>query len=191
MLVRPSELPAGEWMEFRNSSYFIKNNVDLPSPEDVRQQGAREDEGPVCRGEDRPRAVVFKELGLLAKYGTEITIAEAQCLWFFNRHLKNKVPTPELFVWRHDDNQVFIYMQLVQGDTLEQRWPSLSTEERRSICRELKGFVETWRGLQQETQPYFIGKATWDPLGYPSCLLTTARPHRRPRSRRHHLQRCR
>jgi len=156
MFVRPVDLPSGECRDFRDSSFFSRNAVDLPTPAQVRQRHVRVDEKLVSAS--RPRPVVFQELGLLVKYGSEITIAEAQCLWFFNRHMKGRVPTPELYGWRCDGEETFIYMELVRGDTLEERWPSLCDEERRSICRELKGCVDAWRGLRQETEPYFVGK---------------------------------
>jgi hypothetical protein len=140
-------------MLLHDSSYFNRN-TSLPPPHEVRQRSVR------IYGEDvdtfRPPPVRFEDLGLLVKYGSEITIAEAQCLWYFNRFMKDQVPTPELFGWCVDDDQTFIYMQLVPGDTLEERWPSLNAGERTSICEQLRECVEAWRGLRQETEPYIV-----------------------------------
>lgn len=156
MLVRVAEIPRGDSIDIRGSSFFKSGGRDLPSPTEVREEGIRVN-ARLARS-SRPPPVVLKEQGLLVKYGPEITIAEAQCLWFFNRHMRGKVPTPELFGWRRDGAETFIYMELVQGQTLEERWPSLDDEERKLICREMKECVKAWRGLRQETEPYYIGK---------------------------------
>ncbi|KAK3945943.1 hypothetical protein QBC46DRAFT_370384 [Diplogelasinospora grovesii] len=154
-VVRVAELPSGENVVFHDSSFFKNNAGDLPSPEEVRQKDV-EINGTNPRG-DRPPPVRFEERGLVVKYGSYITVAEAQCLWYFNRHMKDEVPTPELFGWRRDGGETFIYMQLIRGDTLEEAWPSLSEEERRTICEQLRGYVEAWRELRQESEPYYIG----------------------------------
>lgn len=156
MLVRLAELPTGDSIDFVDSSFFLnKTEARLPSPDEVRQQAVQA--GRRLQTQRSP-PVVFEEQGLLVKYGSEITIAEGQCLRFFKKHMKIRVPTPELYGWRVDGDQTFLYMELVHGNTLEDRWPSLSGDERTSICRELKTMVESWRGLQQESNPFFIGR---------------------------------
>ena len=67
---------------------------------------------------------------LIVKFGFEVSIAEGQCLWALRRLLRDHVPVPEVYGWRQDGEQVFIYMELVAGVTLEERWESLSSEER-------------------------------------------------------------
>jgi hypothetical protein len=164
MLVQRADLPTGESRDFRDTKFFTNGNTALPSPEDVCRAGVKIDDARVSAS--RPRPVVFRDLGLLVKFGSEITIAEAQCLWFFNRHMKDKVPTPELFGWRTHGHQVFIYMELIQGDTLKERWAGLSAGDRDAILQELRACVNAWRRLGQEKEPYFIGRL---------CPCTSAR----------------
>lgn len=139
MLVRLADLPTGEWADFLDSTFFARGHAELPPPEQVRQHGVNIEDFSVSTS--RPRPVVFQDLNLLVKYGSEITIAEAQCLWCLNRHMKGKVPTPELYGWRTDGDEIFIYMELIHEDTLKQRWPSLSDGDRESILQELRACV--------------------------------------------------
>lgn len=60
---------------------------------------------------------------------------------------------PEVYGWRvierkGDIPEVFIYMQLVQGLTLEQQWPKLSTTNKETICSDLRVKVSCLRNLQ-------------------------------------------
>lgn len=57
-----------------------------------------------------------------------------------------------------DGDQVFIYMSLIQGTTLEQRWGALNEEEREAICKELNGMVKAWRSLGQPGQVLYVGE---------------------------------
>lgn len=150
------QLPSDDNQVLRDSSFFKDNPVDLPSPEEVRQKD-RELHGD-CHPMSRRPPIPFEELGLIVKYGFEITIAEAQCLWYFNKHMKDQVPTPELFGWCRAGGQTYIYMQLVRGQTMEEAWPSLSEQEKTLICEQLRGYAASWQALCQESEPYYIGE---------------------------------
>jgi hypothetical protein len=67
-------------------------------------------------------------------------VDEGQCLWALRRTLP-ELPIPEVYGWTHDGDQVFIYMELVQGATLEQRWESLDLAEREGVCGQLRGML--------------------------------------------------
>ncbi|KAJ9129646.1 hypothetical protein NKR19_g10263 [Coniochaeta hoffmannii] len=154
-VVRIAELPSEDTLTIRESCFFKNNQVDLLTPDEVRRKDRE------LNGDFRPRSyrlpVTFEELGLIVKYGFDITVAEAQCLWYFNKHMKGEVPTPELFGWCVDDGQTFIFMELIPGQTLEEAWPSLSEEHRLSVCEQLRKCVEAWRALRQESEPYYVG----------------------------------
>lgn len=81
----------------------------------------------------RPRPVIMEHLNLLVKFGPRVTIAEAQCLWLIRMTLGDRVPVPEVYGWRVDGNEVFIYMQLVQGVMLKDRWGT-SKRRREDKC---------------------------------------------------------
>lgn len=173
-----------------DSSFFRENARDLPSPEEIRRK-AIQSNGTYARS-SRPPPVSFEDLGLIVKYGSEITVAEAQCLWYFNRYMKDRVPTPELFGWCCDKGETFIYMQLIRGETLEEAWPSITEEEGTAICLQLRSYVEAWRELRQESEPYYIGEhIATKHLTTLLQQLTPKRSHRATGRRRHHLQRRR
>ncbi|KAI4591919.1 hypothetical protein KJ359_012105 [Pestalotiopsis sp. 9143b] len=154
--IMTQELPTGENRIFTESTSFKKDQGDLPSPDQIRQRDI-ETNGIRARCE-RPPVVVFKEQKLVVKYGSFITTAEAQCLWYFNRYMKDHVPTPELYGWCQDAGETFIYMELISGETLKEAWPSMTEEEQDIVCRELRECVAAWRRLRQEKEPYYIGK---------------------------------
>ncbi|RMJ24444.1 Phosphotransferase enzyme family [Aspergillus sp. HF37] len=85
-------------------------------------------------------------------------IREAETQNMVYKQLKGKVPVPEVFGWTEDGGQVFIYMSLIGGEPLEQRWGALNDEEREAVCKELNGMVKAWRSLEQPDQDLYVGK---------------------------------
>ena len=122
-------LPSDSLVVFKESTYFSKNgpNSSLPSPAIVRATQK-------ARHLSRSMTVRFEDLKLVVKYGREITIAEALCLWTIRRLLPDQVPVPEVYGWCEEGGEVFIYMELVKGVTLENRWESLLKQERIQVC---------------------------------------------------------
>lgn len=68
---------------------------------------------------NRPLPVIIPSLGLLVEYRGYITIFEVQTQIMIRDRLEGQVPVPEVFGWREDADQRFIYMALVNGETLE------------------------------------------------------------------------
>ncbi|KAF2013356.1 hypothetical protein BU24DRAFT_349865 [Aaosphaeria arxii CBS 175.79] len=160
-----SPFPYNEEFIIQESSFFQKPNApkSLPSPAEVREVASRSTE-PSAPLMTRPPPVRFSGLALLVKYGTEITIAEAQCLLFIRRKLPETVPVPEVFGWRKDGDQVFIYMELVDGVTLENSWETLVEDDRLAICHHLRHMIDSWRSLENNITPQFIGHVGKQPL---------------------------
>ncbi|POR37750.1 Uncharacterized protein TPAR_02060 [Tolypocladium paradoxum] len=159
-------LPSGPSATFRCSSYFSRNGHDavLPSPSEVLAKSAAQD--PRFRNrQDRP-PVRFEELGLLVKFGKEprVTIAEGQCLWTLRRVLP-QVPVPEVYGWVQDEDYVFLFMELVQGVTLKERWACLTQEERIGLCENLRTMLGKLRHLRQEPGNTFLGDISRGPFG--------------------------
>jgi len=148
-------LPWGKDIFFKDSSFSQYGAQALPSPAEVRAQSKELGKSPA------PPPVRFQSQKLLVKYGRQITIAEGQCLWAIKRVLGTEVPVPEVYGWRQDGNEVFIYMELVDGETLEQRWGSLSTKERSDICGQLRDIITALRRLEQDPADRFVGKFSW------------------------------
>lgn len=140
------------------STFFMERRASaLPTPAEVR---AINEESGSIRGRrfNRPEPVKFSSLGLIVKYGADTTVTEAETQHMVYKQLKGKVPVPEVFGWTEHGDQVFIYMSLIGGDPLEQRWGALNEEEKEAICKELNGMVKAWRLLEPPDEVPYVGK---------------------------------
>jgi hypothetical protein len=139
-----------------DSSFFREHRASaLPTPAEVRS--INEESADITgRRFNRPPPVKFPSLGLFVKYGADTTITAAETQHMVYKQLKGKVPVPEVFRWTKDGGQVFIYMSLIEGETLEQRWSSLNDKEREAICKELNDMAKAWRLLQPDL--LYVGK---------------------------------
>ena len=144
-------LPSGSSVVFNESTFFLRNGQEtsLPSPAEVRAHQRPGQHGPVQ----------FESLNLLVKYGKEITVSEGQCLWALRRVLSSQVPVPEIYGWDDDGGEVFIYMEFVKGVTLEEKWASISKEDRESVCDQLRAMLLSLRNLKQDPKDQFLGKS--------------------------------
>ena len=156
--INPSQLPFDRNITFHDSSFFRNHGKSrtLPSPEKVREIAKATNKNAWLRS--RPPPVICEDLGLLVKYGEGITIAEGQCLLALRQLLPDTVPVPEVYGWREDDGQVFIYMELVNGITLEKSWDNMNKEDRIAVCHQLRHMVDAWRNLKQDVKSPFVGK---------------------------------
>lgn len=119
---RAPPLPDGSKreMDFADSSFFRLTNQSLPTLTQVKA---------LSNGlyiDPQPNPVIFEDLNLLVKLGPNVKVSEAQCLWMIKRVFHDQVPVPEVFGWRVDEKgYVFIYMELIRGQTLNDRWDDL------------------------------------------------------------------
>jgi hypothetical protein len=151
-------LPYDDEVNFHDSSFFQKHDLaSLPSPNMVREVASRSKDPRTIR-RTRPPPVYFPNLGLCVKYGTETTIAEGQCLLFVRSKLFPYVPVPEVYRWCKDDGQVFIYMELIDGVTLERSWEGMDEEDRLAVCEQLRPMIDAWRGLGCDSGSALISK---------------------------------
>ena len=142
---------------FPESSFFKERRAPtLPTPAEIR--AINEAAG---RSTDfhRPPPVTIPSLGLFVKYGADVTAVEAQTQIMVREQLKGRVPVPEVFGWTQDKNQRFIYMSLIEGETLQEKWCDLNEDERQAICVELKRMVKAWRALETDAPDCYIGKS--------------------------------
>ncbi|KAJ5092135.1 phosphotransferase enzyme family protein [Penicillium alfredii] len=160
---------------FFESSFFQTNKgIALPTPSEIR--AINEASGDFRKTYfHRAAPVKIPSLGLFVKYGRCISIVEAKTQRMLHTVLKDRVPVPEVFGWAEDGGQAFIYMALIEGDMLMERWDGLNEGEKQSICHELKYMVQQWRGLQQDVSDSYIGSFDDSPLqdifllGHPEC----------------------
>ncbi|KAB8259852.1 kinase-like domain-containing protein [Aspergillus pseudonomiae] len=139
-------------------------NFDLPSPEVVRAQGDAQhllginpDKRKVYYPDPpyvSPPPVIFENMRLFVKWGSSVRVSEAQCLYAIRRFLRDNVPVPEVYGWRTDGDEKFIYMEYTEGQTLEKV----------SICQELRTIVDNLRRLEQDPSDPFIGNVVRESL---------------------------
>lgn len=140
-------------IDFLDSSFFQTEpgQKRLPSPAEV-----------IARSKDfksSPRAtpVIFEDLNLVVKCGHHVKVEEALCQRMVHKILANRVPVPEVYGWKVEEGFVFIYMELIQGDPLCDRWDHLSDLDRKSICHQLHEIVSSLRQVEQDPTDPFIG----------------------------------
>ncbi|KAF9243613.1 hypothetical protein DTO013E5_7119 [Penicillium roqueforti] len=112
----------------------------------------------------RTPPVIFEDLGLFVKWGGIVRTSEGQCLYALGQLLKDDIPIPEIYGWREDGGETFLYMEYLQGQTLEQVWDNLGPDNRVSICYELRTIVNHIRRLQQKPGESFVGDIAQDHL---------------------------
>lgn len=164
----PSEIPNSPNFDVKDSSFFTKWS-HLPSPEEVRAQAKAQHLARINPDERkaysmdglhvRPPSVLFEHMGLLVKWGTDARLSEAQCLYAIGRFIGDSVPVPEVYGWRTDGDEWFIYMEHVQGQTLEQVWDTMDPDERSAVCCELQASLEKLRQVEQDPLDSFIGNS--------------------------------
>jgi len=149
--------PSAQNVVFGHSSFFKQNAglIDLPSPAEVRQEAARQfadlHGSEDIDGEQQAATLVpIPSLGLLVKYGPTVPISEAKTLMLLRRAFpQHQVPVPEVFGWRREGNDNFIYMSLPEGVTLLDGWHLLSGDQKIDICTQVRDIVRSWRRLRQ------------------------------------------
>ncbi|KAK9604420.1 hypothetical protein V6Z93_002388 [Aspergillus fumigatus] len=148
-------LPNSEQKEidFVDTSFFAAGaERQLPTPTQVR--ALSKDIGTRAQ----PTPVKYEELGLLVKFGPHVTTVEALNLWTIKKVFGDDVPVPEVFGWRVDkEGYTFIYMELIEGPTLEECWDALDIREKRAINDQLCQIMGKLRNLAQDPSERFIG----------------------------------
>ncbi|KAI1025321.1 hypothetical protein LB505_009626 [Fusarium chuoi] len=147
-------LPKGSSATFGDSTFFTQNGPEATFPSADQVRAKSEAGNHVIH---RKNTVIFESLGLVVKYGKEprVSVAEGQCLWWLHRYLPS-VPVPEIYGWIDDGGEVFLYMQLVEGVTLEKRWDSLSREDKVGVCEQLRDMVDELRGVKRDPEDRFL-----------------------------------
>jgi hypothetical protein len=84
-------------------------------------------------------------------------LQKAQCLCFIQRVFQNAILVSEVYGWRVEGYDVFIYMQLIPGRVLKDCWGSFSDTEKTSVCDQLRQILGTLRAHRQSHSDPFIG----------------------------------
>lgn len=150
-------------------SWFFEKfgpKAQLPTPDEVIAIAASTSKYTGTGWMYRPPPVRLSNLGILVKWGNYVTQAEAACLLTLKIALKNRVPVPELYGWHEQpaDPQrglpelVFIFMEEIIGETLDERFRSLQHDEEAAIARQLAEMIAHLRTLQPCSSKPYIGK---------------------------------
>lgn len=169
----PSMIPNSPNFDVEDSTFFSKWS-QLPSPKEVRAQaeaqhllGVNPDDRKVHSLTApflRPPPVIFENMRLFVKWGSAVRVSEAQCLYAVRRFLGDDVPVPEVYGWRTDGDEKFIYMEYTEGQTLEKVWDVMEPGDQISICHELRTIYDNLRQLEQDSSDPFIGNVVREPL---------------------------
>lgn len=136
-------------MDFLDSTFFKTPGQRLPTPAQVRALSTD-----ICTSA-QPKPIIFRNPNIFVKFGRYVTVAEAQCLWMVQRAFQGTVPVPELFGWRVDDEgYVFIYIQLIEGQTLLGRWDDLHSADKEVMCNQLYEIIRSLRQLSPKFGKY-------------------------------------
>ncbi|KAI0808798.1 kinase-like domain-containing protein [Xylaria sp. FL0064] len=142
---------------FLDTSFFREKRAALlPTPAQIRALNEKNGKNGGVVSFDWPPPVKIEALGLFVKYGTRVTVTEGQTQVWIREKLQGIVDVPEVFGWAQDQGQTFLYMSLVDGDPLSERWPCMTTQERLTICGELRSAVSAWRNLRQDEGTCYI-----------------------------------
>lgn len=142
----------------------------LPSPDEVREAAKGPNLLKGTLGLGVKRAVQFPEHPLIIKYGLEgvMPVFEGQTLWLLSYVPSMRVP--KIYGWCEDGGERFIYMEQIEGVTVQERWPSLSTPEKLSVAEQLNTMIASMRCLRQAPGNQYIG-LSWHTFPYNSYLL--------------------
>lgn len=164
--IASTELPEGDNVSFSSSTFFKQiPRRRFPTPAEVKERALLVNH--TNPEEWRPPPVYFPALNLLVKYGGAASVAEGQALWMIRKYLGHIVTVPEIYGWRKDGTETFLYMQLIPGVTLEKRWKSLSSDERLNICDQLRPMVVALQRLNQTPPQGWVGKPLTPPRHSP------------------------
>lgn len=168
--ITPSDLPASADFDVRTSSFF-KHHDQLPTPAEVRSQARAQWQAGkhwgwksrrVTEGYNAhpvPAVFEFKNIAVFVKWGSAVGMSEGQALYAIRNSCGESVPVPELYGWRTDGDQMFLYMEAIHGRTLEDAWPALKDDERLRIATELRTIMDSLRQLKQDPSDKFVGKS--------------------------------
>jgi hypothetical protein len=140
---------------FKDSSFF-KRHTTLPTIADVHRVALEQTAGHAINI-SVPPPVRFAALGVIVKYGPHVAIAEGKCLREIRRNFGDQVPVPEVYGWRRDGGQVFIFMELIPAPTMDECWASLSLNDKSDVSVHLRTILSSLRGWRQNASSTLLG----------------------------------
>jgi hypothetical protein len=154
LIVNPSSVPVESTVFFDNWPF----SEPLPTPTQVRSHSTGLAETILSRPCEE-KIYYYEELGLVVKHGGRTTVAEGQTLWLIRKHCPDiSHLVAEVYGWTTDQDEIFIYLSYIPGDTLESRMQDLSKHELDLVAQQLYSITSSWRKLRLPPDDIFIGK---------------------------------
>lgn len=141
-------------MNFLDTSFFQFDDCssrELPTPASILQHYPSHGAG----------VIKLEELGLAVKFGhtSYVRLEEVQTMRAIKHAFsQDEVPVPEVFGWRKYNGQNFIYMSLVEGQTMREAWHSFQEADKESLCVQLSNIASALRQIARDTPTNLIGK---------------------------------
>ncbi|EJU01707.1 hypothetical protein DACRYDRAFT_52476 [Dacryopinax primogenitus] len=158
----PTPSPSPICYVFEKSTFFQNNpHACLPTPAEVRAQCKFPGASIESFGLYPPPAR-FPHLGLLVKFGHGASVTEGECLAFLRR--QGITFAPEIYGWTTEGDVVYLYMELIPGVTLSQRWDWLSASQKEAIALELNEMMGKVRCVHLDSSTPYIGSVGRRPL---------------------------
>lgn len=163
LVVDERRIPAGAAVYFDNWTDSM-----LPSPAEVREAAKGPNLLKGTLGWGVKRVVQFPERRLIVKYGLMGTmpVSEGQTLWLLSYVTTMRVP--KIHGWCEDGEERFIYMEQIEGVTVQDRWPLLSAPEKLAVVQQLNTMITSMRCLRQAPGNQYIGLSCYTCPGDPA-----------------------
>jgi len=165
--VKLSDVPNDSNIDFKDSAYF-RSWEKLPTPTEVRAGALAQYHAGIVTDSRRsfypeepnwsPPPVLFQDKNLWVKWGLAVRLSEGQSLYVIRKFLLDVFPVPEIYGWRTDGNEIFIYCEWLRGQTLEWVWDAMKVDDRLGISHELRVAFGNLRRLHQDPQEQFVGE---------------------------------
>ncbi|KAI9852825.1 MAG: hypothetical protein M1824_001712 [Vezdaea acicularis] len=152
---------------------YFRDVSELPAPLPTKEE-IHASSNVVKGGEIHDfRRVVIVGQHFLVKYGRYAGRIEGENLAFIEQHLQ--IQAPRLYaMWREPTGELYIIMELIHGEPLNTKWPTLAEEERTLILGKMRSTFDKMRALPS---PGFFGSVTGGKV--PHALFWT--PHDDPK----------
>jgi serine/threonine protein kinase len=115
--------------------------ADLPTQQDIENSS---EHLPCHRDARFDRVVVVKQI-FVVKYGIYMSENEGYALLFIEEQLR--IPAPRLYAMYREGRTLYIVMEFIPGENLQQLWPKLEEEDKVTMALQLRAICDQMRAL--------------------------------------------
>jgi aminoglycoside phosphotransferase (APT) family kinase protein len=96
-------------------------------------------------------------MNLIVKWGGLVRREEGVNMYAIKQFLP-RIPMPEIYGWRTDGEEVFLYMEYIRGRKLDTALEEMIHAEHALAVRDLQNMLSDLRLLRQVERDAFVGK---------------------------------